>query len=422
MRGKLVTVVVTALLLSGLTLYRSDNDSERTGAHSGYGNLDMDEVSYDVTESDLNRVVEGNNEFAFDLYHELDPDDNLFFSPWSISSAMAMTYEGSAGVTAQEMEDVFGFTENRSEMRKAYGFLHNRYNTNDTGYEINTANSAWVNEDYPVLEEYKFILINYYFSQVEELDFFTDPSEACDKINQWVSDNTNGTIRDIISEQDINRLTQMVLANAIYFNGKWSNPFNGTETRHVKFYTADEREIGVPFMRQEGIFNYTDDDDFQILKKNYEGNDVSMLFILPKEDNLAEVKGNLTLEKLDEWRDDLEPTSMRMVSIPKFDFETEYNLQETLEDLGTNTLFDGRADLSGIDGAGYLFLDYVKHNAFIEVDEKGTEAAAVTIGGARPIGIDRRPKFHANRPFLFLIQDNETGNILFMGRVNDPSE
>ncbi len=419
MREKLTVLVVTVLLVSGLTasyyllnIYsRDENDSE-------------EEAKYDPTESDLNNLVEGNNEFAFDLYHELDTDENQFYSPWSISSALAMTYEGARGETAEEMKEVFGFPDNRSQMREAYGFMHNRYNTDDMGIEMDTANSAWINEDqeFPILDEYKFVLMDYYFSEVSTVDFINQPAEACEEINNWVYNNTDGKIEEIITVDDIDEWTRLVLVNAINFKGNWAVPFDEDNTQDATFNTNQDEEVTAPFMRQEGTFNYTKNENFEILQKNYEGNETSMLFVLPRKNSIDEVEDMITTENLEEWREDLEPTEMKLVSIPKFNLSTEYDLKEPLKEMGMPTAFTPDADLSGMDGTESLFIQFVNHKTFIEVDEKGTEAAAATAVGVGRESADRRPAFIADRPFLSIIQDDETGNILFMGQVNDPTE
>ncbi len=424
MRDKLTVIIVIFLLVSGLTIgyhefKKGSNTKEDTD--KTYDDLNMDEVKYNPTEDNLNKVIKGNNEFAFDLYHELNSNKNLFYSPWSISSALAMTYEGARNQTAEEMKKVFGFPDDKSQLRKSYGYLHDIYNTNNTNYEMSTANSAWMDDDFPILKEYKFILMNYYFSNVTNVDFRNNPSKACDMINNWVSNNTKGKIDNIVSESDITSYTRFVLGNAIYFKGRWAKPFNENDTQENTFYTDQNKEVTVPFMRQEGDFNYTSNDNFKILKKNYFGNETSMLFILPTEKSLDQTRNLITEENLQRWREDLQPKSMSLVSIPKFNFSSNYKLNNQLCDLGMPTAFSRGADFSGIDGSKSLFIRFVKHKAFIDVDEKGSEAAAATIVGMERTAIDERPRFIANRPFMFIIQDDITGNILFMGRVNDPT-
>ena len=419
MREKLKALVVIALLVSGLSVsyywlnvYSSDGDDSE------------EEAKYNPTESDLNHLVEGNNEFAFDLYHELDTDENQFYSPWSISSALVMTYEGARGETAEEMKEVFGFPDNRSQMREAYGFMHNRYNIEDMGIEMDTANSVWINEDqeFPILDEYKFVLMNYYFSEVSTVDFINQPAEACEEINNWVFNNTDGKIEEIITVDDIDEWTRLVLVNAINFKGNWAFPFDEDNTQDATFNTNQDEEVTAPFMRQEGTFNYTRTEDFEILKKNYEGNETSMLFVLPRENSIDEVEEMITLENMEEWREDLEPTEMKLVSIPKFNLSTEYDLKEPLKEMGMPTAFTRDANLSGMDGTESLFIQFVNHKTFIDVDEKGTKAAAATAVGVGRESADGRPAFIADQPFLSIIQDDETGNILFMGQVNDPTE
>ncbi len=424
MREKIAVFVVIVLLISGISygLYRVNSGSEKSkDGLDDYENLDLNRGRYNPTSEDLHGVVEGNYRFAFDLYKELNSSENMFYSPWSISSALAMTYEGAGGKTAQEMRDVFDFPENRSRLRESYGFLHDWYNSKNVPYNLSTANAAWVQEDYPVLKEYKNVLIDYYFSNVTNVDFVEEPSKACDMINGWVYNKTNGNIENIITEGDINRYTTMVLGNAIHFKGKWAKPFSENETVNRTFYTKNGEEVQTPFMRQEGEFNYTSTEDFKILQKKYAGDNMSMLFILPKEGDLDDLEGSLTASKLNDWREDLTSTSLKLVSIPKFDMSTSYSLKKPLKDLGMPRAFSSDANFSGIDGTEKLFIQFVKHKAFVEVDEKGTEASAATVVGIGRTSVDDRPSFVADSPFLFVIQDDVTGNVLFMGRMNDPT-
>lgn len=427
MREKVAVLAVIFLLIAGLTfgLYRTGDSSYNSDYRppadfDGYEDLNMDKVRYNPPSEELESTIDGNNEFAFSLYHNLSSDENLFYSPWSITSALALTYEGARGQTAEEIRDVFGYPENRSNMRKSYGYLHNKYNTNKSSYKINTANSAWIQEEFGVLEEYKFILMNYYFSEVDNVDFAAHPQRACDRINDWIEDNTDGKIKKLITKQDVNSLTKFVLANAIHFNGLWEKPFNETDTYDGTFQTPGG-DVTASFMLQNGTFNYTSTSDLKVLQKKYIGERASMLFVMPKDEDLNDISGSLTYENLERWRGNLTETSMEKVEIPKFNLSAKYDLTETLQSMGMPTAFTGGANFEGIDGRRDLFIQFVKHKAFVEVNEKGTEAAAATVVGVGKTGIGQKPTFIADHPFLFIIQDDETGNILFMGRVNEPS-
>lgn len=380
--------------------------------------IDMSVVSYDTCEDGLAAVVQGNNEFSFDLYHMLAEEENIFYSPWSMSTAFAMLYEGARGETEQEIRDVFGFPGDYQELRKAYGYLHDMYNTQREGYNLSTANSLWLEEDTQVLDEYRWLLINYYFAQVENVAF-GDPEKTAEDINNWVEEHTNGKITDLISPNMIYPdLTKLILVNAVYFNGLWEDPFK-EHSENGTFYKYGGEKLNVTYMHQSGYFDYTRSDGFQILKKDYLGNDASMLFIKPESGYLTDIEDRITYENLQKWRGELKETYLD-VSIPRFTMETDYDLGELLSYLGMPRAFSSQANFSGIDGTEGLFISDAVHKAYVDVNEEGTEAAAATAIIAMPESVEDVDYFVANRPFLIIIQDNHTGNILFMGRVDVP--
>ncbi len=410
-----LTVVMMIIGVSvAMYRFRGGDDTEEVYDRE----IDTSDVAYDPREESVKDVVEANNEFSFALYHMLDSNENLFYSPWSISSAFSMVYEGARGETEDEIRDVFGFPRDYQELRKAYGYIHNMYNTNRDGYNLSTANSLWIEENSSVLEEYRWVLLNYYFANAENVDF-SDPEKTSEEINSWVEEHTNGKITDLIEPEIIRPVTELILTNAIYFNGLWEEPFCENKTTDRIFYKYGGEEITVPFMKHgQGFFNYTRADGFQILQKNYVGNDTSMLFMMPDSGDLRDMEEQITYQNLQRWRDGLKRTLLGAVEIPKFTMETDYDLKEYLMELGMPSAFGGDANLSGIDGTESLFVSDAVHHAYVDVHEKGTEAAAATavVGGYT----SAPPAFVANRPFLIIIQDNATGNILFMGRVNEP--
>lgn len=428
MREKLSAYLIVAILLIGVTgvMYQVSITGDDDGGGGEYTGgdypIDTSKVSYDPQEKSVDHVVDGNNEFSFDLYHKLDGGENLFYSPWSISTALAMTYEGARNDTREEIGEVFGYPGNASELRKAYGYLHDGYNKNGSGYNMSTANSLWVQEDFPIEDDYKWLLLNYYFARAENMDFVNDPEGSCDKINSWVKNYTNGKIEELVSPGMVDEMTRLILVNAIYFKGLWENPLSVKDTENGTFHTSSGDDVTVPMMYQEGDFNYTETEEFQILQKKYVGNDTSMLFLLPKDGGLSSVEDSLTYENLKRWRSDIEQTDLQYIKIPKFNMSTDYDLKKTLIDMGMPTAFDSqKADLDGICESRQLFIQFVKHKAYVDVNEKGTEAAAATAVGVGETAVDPRPMFVADHPFVFIIQDDVTGNILFMGRVTDPT-
>jgi len=379
--------------------------------------------TYATTES-VSSLSDSMNDFSFDLYQHLgvESDENIFFSPYSIFVALAMTYEGARGDTAQQMKNVLGFEQNDEVSLCSFGRIYNLLNI-DSEYTLNTANALWTQKDYPFLEEYLNFINNYYMGMATDLDF-TDPDTAAEIINEWVEDNTGGKIEDMLSSSDINPSTVLILSNAIYFKGLWLHQFEEKDTVDRDFEKTTEETIQVPTMvsiNSEESFNYTETEDLQILELPYKGDAVSMVILLPKENNITIAEQQLNSENLTTWLESLSPTVVD-IYLPKFTFKTEYNLKDTLIDMGLGIAFSSAADFSGMNGRGGLAIEKVLHKAFVEVNEEGTEAAAATTVHVLETSIPGPSKvFDADHPFIFLIQHKETGTILFMGTVFDPT-
>ncbi len=376
-----------------------------------------------VTEAPV--IEYDSNQFAFDLYSNLKDaeEGNIFFSPYSISTALAMTCEGARGQTAEEMQSVFHFPGD-SVRRSSFAAIHNQLNKPNVEYELHTANALWVQKDYPLLDEYIGTIESYYAGKATNLDFVGETEQARQTINSWVEDKTNAKIKELFSQGSLNPLTRLVITNAIYFKGTWVKQFNETKTRQEDFRISPDNVVQVPMMRRTGEdaeFNYAETDELQILEMLYEGEDLSMIVLLPKDDALEALEGSFTMENLDQWKAELAEQRVD-VYMPKFTFESKYPLNENLIEMGMPSAFDpDAADFSGIGGTRGLFIQLVVHKAFVDVNEEGTEAAAATgvVAGitAMPPPV---PVFRADHPFIFLIQERGTGNILFLGRVVDP--
>jgi len=375
----------------------------------------------------MKKVVEGNNKFAFELYKKFSTNDsNIFFSPYSISTALAMTYEGARGKTAEEIQNVFHFPKDNETRRN--GFLKiieeiNKQNETNKFYEFHTANALWAQKDYKFLKEYFDTVEKYYEGKVTNVDFERDTENSRITINKWVENQTNNKIKELIPKGYINELTRLVITNAIYFKGKWVKQFNESNTKDEDFRISKDMIVKVPMMQrtdEEAKFNYTEDDKVQILEMPYSGEKISMLILLPKDENLKNLENMLTVEQLSEWKKNLKEQKVK-IFIPKFKFETKYFMGKTLEEMGMQIPFSENADFSGMTGKKNLRISEVIHQAFVEVNEEGTEAAAAT---AVIIGKTAIPNeniiFKADHPFIFIIQEKETGNILFMGRVVNP--
>jgi serpin B len=378
-------------------------------------------------------VVDANNKFALNLYSNLRQDPQyanktLFFSPFGISSALAITYEGARGSTADEIQSVFFFPTDSNQRRLGFEQLYKDINQGNSRYILKTANALWAEKSYPLTPGYVNTARVYYQANANNLDFKNQADNSRVTINTWVEDQTNNKIKDLIPKGSINPLTRLVITNAIYFKGTWVQAFNKNETRDDVFTVATGITVPVRMMEKtdnNSVFRYTETDTLQVLEMPYATDSkkqLSMLVLLPKKNNLTSVEASLTVDRLSELRNGLISQKVN-VRFPKFNIETRYGLPETLISMGMPTAFTDLADFSEMDGTRNLYIGDVIHQAFIDVNEEGTEAAAATavvmdaMASSHEIPV---PVFHADHPFIFIIQDNETGNILFMGRVNNP--
>ncbi len=384
-----------------------------------------------INPEDVSNITEANNEFALDFYYHLKDEEegNIFFSPYSISSALAMTYEGARGQTAKEMQNVFYFPKDDNLRRTEYAEMFNKINKKDKEYQLHTANALWAENDYQFLDEYFNIVEKYYGGKVTNLDFKRNAEKARVTINNWVEEKTNNKIKNLIPPQAVNELTRLVLTNTVYFKGEWVRQFNQNDTKDKDFRINKDNIIRVPTMErtdEEARFNYAENNQLQILEMPYSNKELSMLILLPKNNDLQGLENSLSTKNLSKWRKSLKEKRVK-IFIPKFKFNTKYFMAKDLKEMGMPTAFSASADFSGMTGEKDLLIDQVIHQAFVEVNEEGTEAAAATAVGMEPMSIGLRSKtpkipiFRADHPFMFLIQHNATGNILFMGRVINPT-
>ena len=384
---------------------------------------EMGEREFSPDEANL--IASATNQFAFELYLNLkDSEGNIFFSPFSLSTAMAMTYEGARGQTAQEIKQVFHYPESLEVMREEFAEIINLINKKDKKYELRTANALWAQKAYPLLTEYVSPVEKYYGGKVSDLDFARETENSRLIINHWVEEQTNNRIKDLIPPGVLNQLTRLVLTNAIYFKGNWENQFPPGNTREEEFMVTPEKKVKVPMMSiREKRFNYLENDELQLVELPYAGQEISMLVLLPKKD-LKSLEPGLTAEKLNEYKKQLRSEKID-IYLPKFKFESIYmrgGKKGILGRRGRPTAFSpAEADFSGINGRRDFYLSEVVHQAFVEVNEEGTEAAAATGLVVGVTMVVKKLVFRADHPFIFIIQDRATGNILFMGRVVDPS-
>jgi len=380
------------------------------------------------TQQGIQQVVNANNQFAFDLYSKYKdtPDyenSNIFFSPYSISTALAMTYEGAKGQTAEEMQSVFHFPES-DILRPNSAAIYNNINKKDKFYKLMTGNALWAQYDYQFLEEYFSRVEKYYGGKVANLDFKEETEKSRQTINSFIEQQTNDKIKELLPKNVIKPNTKLILTNAIYFKGDWKLQFDEEETREADFKITPTQTVKVQMMTltgEDAKFNYLETENLQILEMPYKGEELSMLVFLPKEGTLSEFEQSLTAEKLNEWKSSLQEKRVN-VYLPKFKFETKYFMKDDLAQMGMPTAFSSSADFSGMNGKGGLFIDQVIHQAFVEVNEEGTEAAAATAVIIAETSVRLSEVFMADHPFVFIIQEKETGNILFLGRMNNPTQ
>ena len=388
------------------------------------------ETSPDVDDTDLTMLVNGNSAFAFDLYQVLrDGEDNLFYSPYSISLALAMTYAGAHSETAQQMADTLHFALSQDGLHPAFNSLdlalgqrgQGAKGKDGQGFRLNIVNTIWGQKDYQFLASFLDLLAENYGAGLRVLDFINAPEESRITINNWVSDQTEGRIEDLIPQGLINALTRLVLTNAIYFNAAWQYPFSEDATKDGPFYLLDGGEVTVPMMRQTESFSYAEGEGYQAVELPYDGSELSMLLLLPRTGQFQAFQDSLNAEQVDAIVSNLAQRPV-VLTMPKFEFESDFSLKEALAGIGMPVAFSGSADFSGMTGNRDLFIADVVHKAFVSVDEAGTEAAAATAVVMELTAVPGMPvEVTVDRPFVFLIRDIETSAILFVGRVVNPN-
>ncbi|MFC2045021.1 serpin family protein [Chloroflexota bacterium] len=383
-----------------------------------------------VSQGDSATLVDGNSEFAFDLYRVLKgTDGNLFYSPYSISLALAMTYAGARGETEEQMADTLNFALQQDPLHPAFNGLdidlssrgEGAKGKDEEGFRLNIVNAIWGQKDYEFLSEYLDILAGNYGAGLRILDFVAEPELSRITINGWVSDQTEGRIEDLIPQGVIDALTRLVLTNAIYFNAAWQFPFEGDATINGPFHLIDGREIAVPMMRQTESFGYAEGDNYQAVELPYDGQELSMIILLPKAGQFEAFENSMDSQTANRIISELKHRQVSL-TMPEFEFESEFSLKSILANMGMPIAFSGDADFSGMAGNRDLFIGEVIHKAFVSVDEAGTEAAAATAVIMKLTAMPEEPvSVTVDRPFIFLIRDIETGSILFIGRVMNPA-
>jgi serpin B len=374
-------------------------------------------------------IVEGNNKFAFKLYKELksDSDKNLFYSPFSISTALAMVYTGARTETAQQISQTMNFPLGE-KFHSDFKQLLNGLNEGTEGkIKLNIANGLWAQKDFNFLDSYFDIVKSNYFSELKNVDFVdnTEREKSRKDINAWVEQKTNDKIKDLLSQDDLNSMTRLVLVNAIYFYGDWETPFKKSATAPKDFFLLNKNQVKAPFMNEQEIYNYYEDSKIKAIEIPYKDNKASMVIFLPnKKNGITEFEKSFDYKYYQDIIAAFQSNEVRL-SLPKFQTTYKINLGTTLSQMGMPLAFSpNSADFSGMTGKRDLCISEVIHQAFINVDEKGTEAAAATavVIKATAVRMPTEPKiFNADHPFIFIIKDNTTGTILFLGKIMNPN-
>ena len=372
-----------------------------------------------VLQADVTDAVSASNAFATSFYRQVSGDhENVFFSPLGIYAAFSALYEGARGETAAQMRDVFGFEPDPERRLTGMAGLLEWLNRPGRHVELDVANSLWTAEDFPPRESYVSVVRDGYSAHVESLDL---AAEGEGRINGWAGDATRGRISDVVTADDLAGAVT-VLVNSVYFNGNWSIPFYSGETRPGPFITEDGQVLLADLMSVKDDFGYAESGGARVLKMPFEGGGTSMMVVLPG-DGIKELGESLTPGMIREWDGMLETREVS-VTLPKFTLTSGYDLRGYLEEAGMPDVFDpAAADLSGIADAGPLNIYVTKaaHDTFLDVHEKGTEAAATTTIVSSLVGLPDPPVyFAADRPFIFAILDDASGVILFMGRLSEP--
>lgn len=377
----------------------------------------------------MNQASQAGNDFAWDLYHQLRVQQgNLFFSPSSIDLALVMTWTGARGATAREMGSVLHLGKNGAGdpalVGSAYGELLGELGSPDGNYTLRVTNRLWGQKGYRFRDSFLDPLARDFGAGLQELDFVADTDGSRRIINAWVEEQTEEKIKDLLAPGSLDRDVRLVLTNAVYFLGDWQYQFKGANTADRTFHVGGSEETRVPTMHQTHRFAYAEDDQVQVLSLPYVGQELEMVIVLPRErTGLAAVEKNLDAARFDAWTRELTERNVKLW-LPKFTLAGEFSLARVLGEMGMASAFGSQADFSGMAEGPGLFISDVVHKSFVDVFEKGTEAAAatgVTMSlTSMPFEDPETVVFNADHPFLFLIRQVETGNILFLGRLIDP--
>ena len=432
--------VISALAITSLVLGVSGCDNaiknNRTGAVTGMVTPNQPTINHQApptevkalisTSEGIAEVVTANNQFAIDMYQQINgqpdqADKNVFFSPYSLSTAMAMVYAAAEGETKAQIQKTFHYPA-PAILNPNSAALYNQFNKPNPDYKLATVNDLWMQQGLTPTKSYIDTVQRYYSGQVTALDFEGSPDSARQTINKKIVEKTKQMIPELLPKGSIKSDTAVVLTNAVYFKGDWTLPFTAERTSAQPFYNAIGRASTVQMMQQQSYFSYYEDKHIQVVQLPYKGDDLSMLVVLPKFNHklaMQQLTKSLSATKIKQWRSGLVRQEVDL-QLPKFKLDARYQMKTLLADMGMPKAFNNGAEFNLYADGTPIKLDEVYHQAVVTVDEKGTEAAAAAGAVGMYVGMSYPVEFKADHPFMFVIKDNKTDAILFLGQVNKP--
>ena len=432
--------VISALAITSLVLGVSGCDNaiknNRTGAVTGMVTPNQSAINHQAppievmttvaTPEGIKEVITANNQFAIDMYQQINgqpdqADKNVFFSPYSLSTAMAMVYAAAEGETKAQIQKTFHYPA-PAILNPNSAALYNQFNKPNPDYKLATVNDLWMQQGLTPTKSYIDTVQRYYSGQVTALDFEGSPDPARQTINKKIAEKTKQMIPELLPKGSIKSDTAVVLTNAVYFKGDWTLPFTAERTSAQPFYNAIGRASTVQMMQQQSYFSYYEDKHIQVVQLPYKGDDLSMLVVLPKFNHklaMQQLTKSLSATKIKQWRSGLVRQEVDL-QLPKFKLDARYQMKTLLADMGMPKAFNNGAEFNLYADGTPIKLDEVYHQAVVTVDEKGTEAAAAAGAVGMYVGMSYPVEFKADHPFMFMIKDNKTDAILFLGQVNKP--
>lgn len=375
------------------------------------------------TPEGVKKVIDANNQFAIDLYRQINKQsnqsgENIFFSPYSLSTAMAMLYSAAEGETKQQIQNTFHYPT-PDILNPNSAALYNQFNKPNPNYDLSTVNDLWMRQGLSPSQTYLDTVKRYYSGQVTNLDFASRPEPSRQTINQTIAKHTRQMIPELLAKESIKPSTSAILTNAVYFKSEWAQPLN-LQGSAQPFYNANGSISSEVMMFEISRFDYMEDEQVQVVELPYKSNDLSMLIVLPKSKEAAAMQkliANLSTAQINKWQRNLKNQEI-LLSMPKFKLEQSYKMEAILAEMGMPIAFGSRADYSLFNDEQSLAVDSIIHKAVVDVDEKGTVAAAATGIDIMVVSASFSAEFHADHPFMFMIKDNKTDAILFLGQVN----